>query len=367
MNTSSLLIALTTTTLLLAQTSVTQAQEGPVRIGVVGLTHDHVHGILGRADRGDIEIVGIAEPNSELVHRFAEKYGFSKDLVQPSLEEMLERCKPEAVAAFNSIHGHLEVVQACAPLGIHVMVEKPLAVNLEHASEMAALAREHEILLLTNYETTWYASNAQATRLVRQNALGPLRKVVVHDGHRGPKEIGCSKEFLEWLTDPKLNGGGAITDFGCYGANLMTQLKDNERPISVTAVTQQIKPDLYPEVDDEATILLRYPHMQGIIQASWNWPFARKDMEVYGQTGQVFCLDENRLRVQLAGEDQRELDAPKLASPHDDPFAMFAAAVRGDLDVKPTDLSALENNLIVMEILEAAKESARTGRTVELD
>lgn len=365
MNTSALRIALTT--LLLAQTTMTQAKEEPVRIGVVGLSHDHVHGILGRPDRGDIEIVGIAEENPELVQRLAEQYRFSSDLVHPSLEEMLEKTKPEAVAAFNSIHGHLEVVRVCAPLRIHVMVEKPLAVSMEHATEMAELSRQHDILLLTNYETTWYASNAQALRLVRQNALGPLRKVVVHDGHRGPKEIGCSKEFLQWLTDPKLNGGGAITDFGCYGANLMTQLLENERPISVTAVTQQIKPDIYPEVDDEATIILRYPQMQGIIQASWNWPISRKDMEIYGKTGQVVCLDGTQLRVHLDGENQRELTAPKLAQPHDDPFAMFAAAIRGKLDVKPTDLSALENNLIVMEILEAAKESARTGKTVELE
>jgi hypothetical protein len=51
-------------------------------------------------------------------------------------------------------------------------------------------------------------------------------------------------------------------------------------PLTVTAVTQQIKPEIYPRVDDEATIILTYLHAQGILQASWNWPFDRKDMEV---------------------------------------------------------------------------------------
>ena len=124
-----------------------------------------------------------------------------------------------------------------------------------------------------------------------ENAIGPIRKVVVHDGHQGPKEIGVGKEFLDWLTDPIQNGGGAIIDFGCYGANLITWLMKGERPISVMAISQQIKPDIYPMVDDEATIIIAYPKAQGIIQASWNWPMGRKDMEVYGQTGYVTTIN----------------------------------------------------------------------------
>ena len=342
-------------------------QSSPLRVGVAGLVHTHVHSILSRADQGDLEIVGIAEANTDLVQRYANQYGFSMDLVFPTLEEMLNKSKPEAVAAFNTIHGHLEVVRRCAPRGVHVMVEKPLAINGEHAREMAALSRQHDTLLLTNYETTWYSSNAKVLRLARNNSLGPLRKIVVHDGHPGPQEIGVNQEFLEWLTDPELNGGGAVTDFGCYGANLITQLMNNEKPIAVTAVTQQIKPEIYAKVDDEATIVLRYPKMQGIVQASWNWPFPRKDMEVYGQRGQAICSDANQIRLRLAGDEQeRVLTAPQLKPPYDDPFTMFAAAVRGTISVKPTELSSLENNLIVMEILDAARESARTGKTVAM-
>lgn len=241
-----------------------QEKPAPVKIGVVGLVHTHVHGILGRQDQGDIEIVGIAEPNTELARRYAKQHGFSVDLVYPTLTEMLQQTQPEAVAAFNSIYDHLAVVRVCAPRKIHVMVEKPLAVNLAHALEMATLAREHDILLLTNYETTWYASNAKALQMVLDNKPGPIRKIVVHDGHQGPREIGVNEEFLQWLTNPKLNGGGALTDFGCYGVNLITQLMNNQKPVAVTAITQHIKPDVYPHVEDEATILLQYPTTQGI-------------------------------------------------------------------------------------------------------
>ncbi len=203
---------------------------------------------------------------------------------------------------------------------------------------------------------------------MQDSALGELRKIVVHDGHAGPKEIGVGPEFLEWLTDPKLNGGGALMDFGCYGANLITWLMQGQRPTSVTAVTQQIKPEVYPRVDDEATIILTYPKAQGIIQASWNWPVSRKDTEVYGATGYAYALNATDLRVRRSSaETEVEQQAAARTTPYDDPFTYLAAVVRGTITVAPTDLSALENNLTVMEILDAAKRSAQTGKRVVLN
>jgi len=233
-----------------------QAQENHklLRVGIAGLTHGHVGWILGYKKNEVIEIVGIAEPNRDLAERMSKQYGFSMDLVYSSLDDMLDKKKPEAVTAFNSIYQHLEVVKACAPRGIHVMVEKPLTYRFDHALQMEALAKQYKIKLLTNYETTWYGSNHKAYEWVHtENAIGPIRKIVVHDGHPGPKEIGVGPDFLGWLTDPIQNGGGAMIDFGCYGANLITWMMKGERPVSVTAVTQQLKPDIYPKVDDEAT------------------------------------------------------------------------------------------------------------------
>ncbi|MCB9291658.1 MAG: Gfo/Idh/MocA family oxidoreductase [Lewinellaceae bacterium] len=340
----------------------------PLKVGVAGLVHTHVHWILGREERGDIEIVGIAEPNRELARRYAQQHGFSMDIVYDSIEEMLEATRPEAVTAFNTIYGHLEVVEQCAPRGVHVMVEKPLAVSLGHAQKMASLAKAHGILLLTNYETSWYGSNHAAKAMVEAGKVGPIRKIVVHDGHPGPKEIGVNQEFLEWLTDPERNGGGALTDFGCYGANLATWLMDGQRPLSVTCVTQQIKPDIYPEVEDEATIILAYSDAQAIIQASWNWPYNRKDLEIYGTTGYIINRDRANMDVLLnEKEGPFNQQAEALEGAYYDPFAFLAAAVRGELTIPAYDLSSLENNMIVMEILEAAKHSAKDGKTIVLE
>ena len=354
--------------LLALSSQLTLAQSAaptPLRVGIAGLTHTHVHGILGRAKRGDIIIVGIAEPNRALAQRYLQQYGLSMDLVYNTLDEMLAKTKPEAVTAFGSIYQHLEVVQACAPKGIHVMVEKPLAVSMDHARQMAALAQKHHIHLLTNYETTWYGSNREVNKLVQDHALGDIRKMVAHDGHQGPKEIGVNQEFLSWLTDPVQNGGGALPDFGCYGADLMTWLMRGERPLSVTASALHIKPDVYPKVEDDVTILVTYPKAQGVIQASWNWPYARKDLEVYGQTGSVIALDRDHLRVRRTEkEPAKDETVAAPPAPYDEPFAYLAAVVRG---TAPEDvLSSLPTNMLVVEILDAARQSVKEGRTVPL-
>jgi predicted dehydrogenase len=271
------------------------------------------------------------------------------------------------VAAFGPTDEHRAVVEACAPRGVHAMVEKPLAFDRGEGLAMQALAERHGVHLLTNLETTWYPSVHAAGTLVREGAIGEIRKVVVHDGHRGPKEIGVEPEFLAWLTDPVRNGGGALTDFGCYGANLATWLLAGQEPLTVTAIVQQVKPAVYPRVDDEATIVLTYPRAQAILQASWNWPVSRKDMEVYGERGYVLVPDRSTVRLRRDESSPEEPGQPgTLPPPVHDPFAYLAAVVRGDVRVEPTDLSALANNVTVARILDAARESARTGRTVRL-
>ena len=346
------------------------AQKNPMPIGVAGLTHGHVNWVFGAEKRGDIKIVGIVEPNKELAKRLSEQHGFPMDLVFDDLEGMLKVKTPELVTAFGSIYAHLAVVEACAPKGIHVMVEKPLAVSVAHAKRMQALAQEHDIHLLTNYETTWYPTNHKAHGLLHNGAIGDVRKVIVRDGHKGPKKIGVSKEFLAWLTDPVENGGGALIDFGCYGANLLTWLHEGKRPNTVTAVTQQLQPENNPKVDDDCTILLSYDTSSAILEPSWNWPIGRKDMEIYGETGVIYADNRHDMRVRISeGYDGFREETFKLderQAPYDDPFAFFVAVIRGTIKLQPNDLSSLENNMIVVEILEAARESAKTGKTIKL-
>ncbi len=352
--------------LLIALFAVSTFAAQPFKIAVIGLTHGHVAGFFNNAlKRDDIQIVGIAEPDRQLFDKYAKIHHLSADLYYSSTAEMLAHTSPQGVVGYTSTYEHLAAVEACAKAHVDIMMEKPLAVSYRDALEMAELARVGKIHVLVNYETTWYASNALARDMVDKGELGDIRKVVVHDGHQGPQEIHVPPEFFHWLTDPKLNGAGALFDFGCYGADLMTWLMHGQVPNTVTAVTQQIKPDIYPKVEDEANVILTYPHAVAILEPSWNWPFAIKDMQVYGRTGEISTVLKDRAIVKRDGQPASEQDAPKLIPPYDDSLHYFAAVVRGEIDDHGS-LSSLETNLIVSEILDAARQSAHTGKTVTL-
>lgn len=348
-----------------------QAQEKAIRLGVAGLTHGHVGWILGREKQADIQLVGIVEQNKVLAKRLSNEFGFSMEIVFDTMEEMIEKVKPEAVAAFGDIQAHLSVVEACAPKGIHVMVEKPLATTLEDAKKIETLAKKYSIHVLTNYETSWYETNVKAIELLEKGTIGDLRKVIIRDGHKGPKKIGVSNEFLEWLTDPVLNGGGAIMDFGCYGANLMTWIMKGKKPLTVTAVTQQLQAENNPSVDDDATLILTYENNMALLEPSWNWPIGRKDMELYGTEGALYADNPTQLRIRISKGysdfTEETLFLGERLPPFNDPFSLFAAVINDELNLEPYNVYSLKNNMIVMEILQAAIESSKTEKTIHLD
>ncbi len=337
----------------------------PIRVVIAGLNHDHVHGILNQYNKGLVNIVGIAEPNKQLQQKFSKLYHLPDSLFFNDLKKLVTEKKPDAVLGYNAVANHLEIVEICAPLGISVMVEKPLAATLQQAKQIESLANKFHIKVLTNFETTWYPSYKYVYNTVSKDGIGQIKKMIVHDGHQGPKEIGCSPEFLSWLTDPVLNGAGALNDFGCYGADLMTWLMKGIKPIAVTAITRHYKRDIYPKVDDDATIILEYPHATGQIEASWNWPFSIKDLEVFGETGYLHALDKENIVSRVRENIKGSKVAEPLPAPLNDPVNYLTAFLQHKI-LATDDQSSLQYNMIVMEILDAAKRSAATGKRVVL-
>ncbi len=340
----------------------------PVRVAVVGLVHGHVAGFLpALKSHPEIQLVGIEEPDTALARKYGNQFHLGSKLFFTSIDAMMQQTHPQALLVYTAISDHRKVIEIAAAHGVSVMVEKPLATTLEDALAIRKTAREHHIQVLVNYETTWYSSNRAAYDELQQGKLGELRKVIFRDGHQGPKEIGVPPEFLSWLTDPQKNGAGALFDFGCYGADLVTWLMHGETPISVTAVAQTDKPHLYPHVDDDATIIVRYPKTQAVLMPSWDWSFSVKDMALYGTKGSLVTVGPDKLRVRYEGQDPSTLTTPPpLLAPQDDSLHYLVAVLRGQL-VPKGDLTALDTNIIVMQILSAARDSVRTGRTIPLN
>lgn len=341
----------------------------PVRLAVYGLEHDHARLLFpSLAGRRDVVLVGVIESDPAEIAYYEQHFHLDPRLFHPSLAALRQATPAvDAAAVFTSTLRHREAVEQCAPLGIDVMMEKPFAVDLAAARAMRDAARRGGIDLVVNYETSWYPSTRQAHELVdRDHILGPVRKILVQDGNGGPLSpaIDCTPFFKRWLLDPA-QGGGALLDFGCYGADLVTWMMQGRRPTSVTAVTQHYQAALPPGVEDEATVIVTYPGAQAIIQASWDWPFGRKDMEIYGDLGSLEAPRRDEL-LQRQGEHASEVavDPPALEGADRDSLSYLVAVVRKR--IRPSGLASVETNMVVTEILDAARESARTGRRVDL-
>lgn len=357
-----LLVKITLAIFLLTQNHV--FGEERLKVAVAGLNHDHVHLLLNLYEQKKVDIVGIAESDQPLIQRMQKRYKLPQSLFYKDLSVLLATVKPSVVLAYNPTNEHVTVAEICMPLKIPVMVEKPLATNLKEARRIAELANKYNTLFLTNYETTWYKSNQYLKKIVDEQVVGDITKMMVKDGHEGPKEIGCSTDFLNWLTDPVKNGGGALMDFGCYGANLMTWIKGGERPKAVTAITKQFKPSIYPKVDDDATILLEYPDgSTGVIQASWCWPYSVKDLQVFGTKGQWHAVNGTTLLKYTSHQKSEPISLTNQY--YENHLVYLEALLKGKVRTEG-DLSSLGNNVIVVEILEAAKKSAAEGKRILL-
>lgn len=344
--------------------TVASAQQ-KLRVVIAGLNHDHIYNILNAYKNGKVDIVGIVEPDKHLQEKYGKQFHLADELFFEDLKKALLLKKPDAVLGYNAVADHLSIVQVCAPLGIPVMVEKPLAATLEQAKQIEALSLKYHVKVLTNFETTWYASYHDVYSTVNKDSIGQIRKMIVHDGHQGPKEINCSPEFLSWLTDPVKNGAGAMNDFGCYGADLMTWFMKGSRPIAVTAIARHYKPQVYPKVEDDATIMVEYPGATGLIEASWSWPFAIKDLEVFGETGYLHALDNTNITSRMRENNKASKKAEPLPEPINDPITYLSAVLNKKITGKD-DLSSLSYNMIVMEILDAAKRSVASGKRIFL-
>jgi len=345
-----------------------KATETKTRLAIIGLDHDHVWGLLKDLTKEpNAELVAVADTHPELLDQ-------AKAKVPPTVKfysdyvKMLDETKPDGVIVTTENDRHLEILRECARRRIHYSTEKPMATTAADARQMERLANQAAIKVMVNYWNVWVAPTHELFHRVHDNHLGPVQRILVQYGHQGPKEIGVSKYFADWLYDPVKNGGGVIMDFGCYGAEWAVWLKG--RPSRVSAVTQKLKTDQHNAVDDDATIVLDYPDGTAIIEASWDWPYSMGQVQVFGPKGSLLATrsdlffrspTDNAAKAGLQGERITLDPAPKETS---NPISYFVDCIRNNKPIE--DPLSMKLNVQVLEILDAARESVRTGKQQEL-
>lgn len=347
---------------------MSSAQQTKTRIAVIGLDHDHVWGLLNDlVTDPQADFVGIAETDPVLVNKakaqLPAKVKFYSDYVR-----MLDEAKPQAVMITTANDKHLEIVRECAKRHIHVSMEKPMATNAADARAMETLAGTSGIKLMVNYWNAWVPSTHEFFRRVKAGDIGSVQRIIVQYGHQGPKEIGVSQQFANWLYDPVKNGGGALMDFGCYGAEWALWVKG--RPTRVYATARTLKTDQHNRVEDDATIVLDYSDATVVIEPSWDWPYGMDRVYVFGTKGSLMATRDN-LFIRSQSQDRPatldgdRVDLSPLTKENSNPVAYLLNHIRQDQAIEDPLSGRL--NVQVMETLDAARESVRNGSAVSLN
>ncbi len=155
-------------------------------------------------------------------------------------------------------------------------------------------------------------------------------------------------------------------DFGCY--NALWSIWYLGMPQTVYATALHLRPERFPKVEDAATLVLGYPKAVGVFEGSWNLPRSFQDLEVFGRPDagtRPGSLYMTRAGVQLqVGREKRDLTVDPLPTDESEPVAYMVSHIRAG---KPIEgLTGIEINAQVIRIIDLAKESIRTGRTVNV-
>jgi predicted dehydrogenase len=334
------------------------------RIGVMGLTHDHVwqnlrdllgssHGLLTAA----------ADPNKPLLERAKHEFDCT---TYKDFHTLLQRERLDAVYLYGDNATSVEMAEAAAMKGLHIMVEKPMAADLIGADRMLAAARRFGVRLMVNWPFAWRPQIQHAIRMVQNGDIGRLWQVRYRSAHEGPLELGCSPYFVQWLYDPELNGAGALLDYGCYGACLSSYLLG--LPSRVTAVGGRLcKEDILAE--DNAIIVMSYPRAMGIAEASWTQigGLTAYVAVLYGTTGTIMVEAGDAGRVLVANKEFPEgvpVQPPPPATHMLNAGVNFLHGIETGDEFAP--LCEARTSRDAQEIMEAALMAIDSGADVSL-
>lgn len=336
------------------------------RIGFAGLAHDHVWGLAESWANQHCDIMAASDLNHNLHHRMQSEFGVKKVFLE--WQEMLNKVDIDVLVVNMPNCDHADVVESAAALGIHCQVEKPMAATLEQARRMLAASKKRPVSLMINWPTAWNPALRTAIERVKLGEIGRVVRVLHRGGHAGPRQIGCSDEFCEWLYDPDRNGAGAYMDYSGYGIAISLELLG--KPDSVFAHMVHAGGDVFPG-DDNAVLVLGYEDSLAVIECSWTFRGgASWDTAIHGEIGSLFVDMKSQTLVQTNHTDKK-LDEPgdalrqvaldKLPEGNRDPAEFFLRNFRsGEFDGPTSARFACE----IQEIMDAGIRSASAHKVI---
>ena len=202
-----------------------------------GINFDHMH--MGDNLRMVFEhprarIVGLCDERLQRTRTAADRFGVPNEALFTDYRECLERTKPDIVLLCPATAQHAQWVEKVAPLGVHVVLEKPFAASLDDADAMIRAMQPTGKLLAVNWPLVWVSAHVTTKRLIDESVIGRVDEVHYYDGNRGPlwhtadkvptdssaAELAVQKR-KSWFYQRE-HGGGSLLDYLGYGVTLGT-------------------------------------------------------------------------------------------------------------------------------------------------
>ncbi len=355
------------------------------RIAGINFDHFHMGDLLRMAhEHPGAEIVGICDERSARMDSARENFGLGDGQVFTDYRACLEQTRPDLVILCPAAARHAEWVEKVAPYGVSVLVEKPFAASLAEADRMIAAMGASGASggqLAINWPLAWLRSHIKAHDVIRSGMIGEVCEVHFYDGNRGPLWHGADKieheptaaeKDASWFYKDS-EGGGSLHDYLGYGTTLGTWFNGGQRPTEVIAMWDRRAGGAL-EVDEHSITVARYEKGLSCFETRWGtftdpWthqPQPRCGFVVKGTDGTIASYDyDDHVTVQTrecpAG---RRVEAPAPDFTKSNPIAYFLDCLEHGRGIEGP--LSVATSRIGQEIVDAAFESARTGRAVRM-
>lgn len=337
-----------------------------IRVGIVGSQFAANLHAEALAATGRAEIVGVVSPTPAHREDLAARWGTTP---YASLEELLTAASPDAVSLACPNAFHHPATLAAAAHGVHVICEKPLAMNLRQADEMLAACAAAGVHLLYGEELCFAPTYRRVKDLIDAGAFGDVFFLQHRERHDGP--------HARWFHDPDVSGGGALLDMACHGIGLVRWLMDREPVAGVYAQAGRFRHD--GPVDDHAVVVVRFAGgALATIDGSWAAPGGVDErLEVVGTGGSTVADLARGSALLVHSENGYGYAAEKAGSTIGwshaayreawhwgwvDEFRHFVDCLEGRAEPEQTG----GDGRAALEIVMAAYASAATGQEIRL-
>ncbi len=310
-----------------------------------------------------LELVAVVNHRPESMQAFAEKFSIPRQY--PTVERLLRAGGVDALIVSTPNYIHSEQSVSALRAGVHVMVEKPMAMNAHEAQEMVTAADVGGALLMVAHcwrfdeEVRWLRNQIQT------GIIGPVIRTKgygVHT-HWGPSG---------WFTQAEFAGGGALADMGIHAIDTARFLMADPQPVSVYAKTDTVYGNY--DVDDTGLILISWDNgATSYIESGWWQPHSdgkASTTQLYGKKGFAQLFPSYIEVIQPQSKDVKHIDSgfPAVRDTHapqsmyDNQLAYFVDCIQQGRTPVPGGAEGLIN----MKIVDAAYASSRTGKVIEI-